>query len=64
MIVDNVKPNQKIIYLNSNSGYGIGEKNKYCDENSSLKPVSLYGITKINSEEIVKKTKYYKQLYS
>ena len=57
LIVDNIKPSQKIIYLNSNSGYGIGEKNKYCDENSPLNPVSLYGITKIDSEEIVKKTK-------
>ena len=27
----------KIIYLTTNSGYGIGEKNKYCDENSPLK---------------------------
>ena len=57
LIVKNIKSNQKIIYLNSNSGYGIGEKNKFCDEKSPLNPVSLYGITKIKSEEIVKKTK-------
>ena len=41
----------KIIYLTTNSGYGIGEKNKYCDENSPLKPISLYGKTKCDSEE-------------
>ena len=41
----------KIIYLTTNSGYGIGEKNKYCDENSPLKPISLYGRTKCDSEE-------------
>ena len=45
----------KIIYLTTNSGYGIGEKNKYCDENSPLKPISLYGRTKCDSEEEVMK---------
>ena len=43
----------KIIYLTTNSGYGIGEKNKYCDENSPLKPISLYGRTKCDSEKEV-----------
>ena len=43
----------KIIYLTTNSGYGIGEKNKYCDENSPLKPISLYGRTKCDSEKVV-----------
>ena len=33
----------KIIFLTTNSGYGVGEKNKYCNENSPLKPISLYG---------------------
>ncbi len=44
---------QKIIYLTSNSGYGIGKKDKYCDENSPLNPVSLYGRTKNEAEKIV-----------
>ena len=44
----------KLIYLTTNSGYGIGEKNKYCDENSPLKPISLYGRTKCDGEELVK----------
>ena len=43
----------KIIYLTTNSGYGIGKKNKYCDENSPLKPISLYGRTKCDSEKEV-----------
>jgi len=43
----------KIIYLTTNSGYGIGEKNKFCDESSPLKPISLYGRTKCDSEEEV-----------
>ena len=30
----------------SNSGYGVGKQNEYCDENSPLNPISLYGKTK------------------
>jgi len=43
----------KIIYLTTNSGYGVGEKNKYCDEKSPLKPISLYGRTKVQAERII-----------
>jgi len=45
------KKKQKIIYLNSNSGYGIGKKNKYCDEKSLLNPISHYGKTKVDAEK-------------
>ena len=47
----------KIIFLTTNSGYGVGEKNKFCDENSPLKPISLYGRTKCDAEEEVRKFK-------
>ena len=47
----------KIIYLTTNSGYGVGEKNKYCDEKSPLKPISLYGRTKVQAEGIVMQSK-------
>jgi nucleoside-diphosphate-sugar epimerase len=46
----------KIIFLTTNSGYGIGEKDKFCDENSPLKPISLYGRTKCDAEDIVRST--------
>ncbi len=49
-----VAKKNKIIYLTTNSGYGIGEKNKYCDENSPLKPISLYGKTKCDAEDLVR----------
>ncbi len=49
----------KIIFLSSNSGYGIGAKNKFCDENSPMNPVSLYGKTKCDAENEVKKHKNY-----
>ncbi len=51
------KKKQKLIYLTSNSGYGIGQKDKFCDENSPLNPVSLYGRTKNESEKLVMKRK-------
>tara|TARA_B100001093_G_scaffold520276_1_gene614165 strand:+ start:3714 stop:4646 length:933 start_codon:yes stop_codon:yes gene_type:complete len=44
---------QKILMPVTNSGYGIGEKNKFCDETSPLNPISLYGITKVKAEEAV-----------
>jgi len=50
-----LKNKNKLIYLTTNSGYGVGEKNKFCDENSPLKPISLYGKTKCDAEnEVVK----------
>ena len=47
----------KIIFLTTNSGYGVGEKNKFCDENSPLRPISLYGRTKCDAESEVLKFK-------
>ena len=45
--------NQKIIMPVSNSGYGIGAKDKFCDESSPLNPISLYGVTKVKAESMV-----------
>ena len=41
---------QKIIYPTTNSGYGVGEKGKYCTEESILRPLSLYGRNKVDAE--------------
>ncbi len=50
-----VTKKNKVIFLTTNSGYGIGEKNKFCDENSPLKPISLYGKTKCDGEYLIRK---------
>ncbi len=52
-LISKISKKQKIIFATSNSGYGIGEKNKFCDENSPLRPVSHYGVTKMLAEKIV-----------
>jgi len=44
---------QWILMPVTNSGYGIGEKGKHCTEDSALKPISLYGITKVEAERAV-----------
>ena len=54
-LMKNVNKKNKIIYLTTNSGYGVGEKNKYCDEESILNPISLYGRTKVQAEKQIMK---------
>jgi len=53
LILKFITKKNKLIYLTSNSGYGIGEKDKFCDEKSPLKPISLYGRTKVQAEKVI-----------
>lgn len=52
-ILKKISKDQLLIYPNTNSGYGIGEKKKFCTEESPLRPVSYYGKLKNTSEKIV-----------
>jgi len=47
------RPEQLIIYPTTNSGYGTKTGDVVCTEESSLDPISLYGRTKCEAEEIV-----------
>ena len=52
-VCDNAKENnKKVVYPNTNSGYGIGE-NGVCTEESPLNPISHYGKTKVEAEKEV-----------
>lgn len=53
MIAKNLSKDQWILMPVTNSGYGIGKKNSFCTEKSPLKPVSLYGRTKVEAEKII-----------
>jgi nucleoside-diphosphate-sugar epimerase len=51
MLCRSASPAQRIIMPVTNSGYGIGEKGKHCTEDTPLRPISLYGVTKVQAEE-------------
>ena len=44
---------QRVIFPTTNSGYGIGEPGKFCTEETPLRPISLYGTTKVEAERAV-----------
>ena len=44
---------QRIIFPVTNSGYGIGQPGVPCTEDSPLRPISLYGETKVKAEWVV-----------
>jgi nucleoside-diphosphate-sugar epimerase len=44
---------QRIIMPITNSGYGVGEEGKFCTEETPLRPITLYGKTKVAAEETV-----------
>lgn len=53
MILDLRGKNQMIVFPTTNSGYGVGEKGKYCTEETPLRPVSTYGKLKVELEKIL-----------
>jgi nucleoside-diphosphate-sugar epimerase len=53
MILELRSKEQRIVFPTTNSGYGIGQKGKFCDENTPLNPVSLYGQLKTEAEKAI-----------
>ena len=45
--------NKKILYPNTNSGYGIGVGQTECTEESPLNPISVYGESKCAAEKLL-----------
>lgn len=43
--------NQRVLMPITNSGYGIGEAGKECTEDTPLRPISLYGVHKVEVEK-------------
>ena len=44
---------QRVLFPNTNSGYGVGEGESQCTEESPLRPVSRYGHDKVEAERAV-----------
>jgi len=50
-LINKIRSNkQKLIYPNTNSGYGAKTGNVFCTEETPLEPISLYGTSKCEAE--------------
>ena len=52
-LIKHASREQRILTPITNSGYGIGEAGKFCTEETPLRPISLYGRTKVEAERAV-----------
>jgi nucleoside-diphosphate-sugar epimerase len=50
-IADQMSAQQMLVFPSTNSGYGVGEAGIHCDEETPLRPVSLYGRLKVELEQ-------------
>lgn len=53
MLTRLVSRSQAIVYPTTNSGYGIGKEGQFCTEESPLRPISIYGVTKVEAERAI-----------
>lgn len=51
MLAGKLSRGQRMVYPTTNSGYGVGEKGQFCTEETPLRPISLYGVSKMEAEE-------------
>lgn len=50
-LFENISRSQQILMPTTNSAYGSGDENNYCDEKSKLNPLSLYAKDKVYVEK-------------
>ena len=53
MLVSKLSKDQRVLMPITNSGYGVGEAGKFCTEETPMRPLSLYGIHKVEVEKAV-----------
>ena len=46
-IAEHKSRDQRLIFPCTNSGYGVGQEGIFCDENTPMRPISLYGRLKV-----------------
>ena len=49
-LLEMISPDQKVLFPTTNSGYGVGSKDAFCDENTVLRPISEYAKLKVKIE--------------
>ena len=52
-IAERLSSQQRLVFPSTNSGYGVGEGSILCDEDTPLRPVSLYGRLKVELEKFL-----------
>jgi nucleoside-diphosphate-sugar epimerase len=57
LMLDLLRSDQKVLMPTTNSAYGSGDKNNFCDENSPLNPISKYAVDKVAIEKELLKRK-------
>ncbi len=53
MVLELRSRQQIVVFPNTNSGYGVGEKGIFCTEETPLRPVSLYAKLKVEAENAI-----------
>lgn len=53
LLLNMTSTEQLIVMPTTNSAYGTGDSNNFCDENSPLKPLSQYAKEKVDVEELI-----------
>lgn len=53
MLIKSLSKDQRVLMPITNSGYGVGEAGKFCTEETPMRPLSLYGIHKVEVEKAV-----------
>jgi nucleoside-diphosphate-sugar epimerase len=52
-LVRSLSKEQRVIFPNTNSGYGETDGSRFCTEEDPLNPISIYGISKCDAEKSV-----------
>ena len=57
-LLENISKSQQVIMPTTNSAYGSGDKNHFCNEKSPLNPLSLYAKDKVSVEKFLMEKEY------
>ncbi|QPJ65272.1 MAG: SDR family oxidoreductase [Candidatus Nitrohelix vancouverensis] len=53
LMLKHMSPAQRLLMPTTNSAYGTGDEDNFCDENSPLRPISKYAKDKVEIEKII-----------